>query len=178
MNGTTQVKTGYAYDGLGNRVAKGTIGGPTLTCDSSAFTATTNFVVGLNGEQLDELDGQGTPQHSNVYANGQLLATYVYPQSKWMYAFSDWLGTKRVTTDPARTMTETCLSLPFGDALNCSGGIDPSEHHFTGKERDAESGNDYFEARYYSSSMGRFMSPDWSAKMIPFLTRRWTIPRA
>jgi RHS repeat-associated protein len=30
----------------------------------------------------------------------------------------------------------------------------------TGKERDAESGNDYFEARYYSSSMGRFMSPD------------------
>jgi RHS repeat-associated protein len=30
----------------------------------------------------------------------------------------------------------------------------------TGKERDTESGNDYFEARYYSSSMGRFMSPD------------------
>jgi hypothetical protein len=29
----------------------------------------------------------------------------------------------------------------------------------TGKERDAESGNDYFEARYYSSAMGRFMSP-------------------
>src|ERR1035441_2402177 len=34
----------------------------------------------------------------------------------------------------------------------------------TGKERDAESGNDYFGARYYASSMGRFMSPDWSAK--------------
>ncbi len=32
----------------------------------------------------------------------------------------------------------------------------------TGKERDSESGNDYFGARYYSSSMGRFMSPDWS----------------
>jgi RHS repeat-associated protein len=30
----------------------------------------------------------------------------------------------------------------------------------TGKERDTESGNDYFEARYYSSTMGRFMSPD------------------
>jgi RHS repeat-associated protein len=37
----------------------------------------------------------------------------------------------------------------------------------TGKERDTESGNDYFEARYYSSSMGRFMSPDWSAKEEP-----------
>jgi RHS repeat-associated protein len=31
---------------------------------------------------------------------------------------------------------------------------------FTGKERDSESGNDYFEARYYASAMGRFMSPD------------------
>lgn len=38
---------------------------------------------------------------------------------------------------------------------------------FTGKERDTESGNDYFEARYYSSAMGRFMSPDWSAKEDP-----------
>ncbi len=33
---------------------------------------------------------------------------------------------------------------------------------FTGKERDTESGNDYFGARYYASSMGRWMSPDWS----------------
>jgi RHS repeat-associated protein len=32
----------------------------------------------------------------------------------------------------------------------------------TGKERDSESGNDYFGARYYASSMGRYMSPDWS----------------
>ncbi len=30
----------------------------------------------------------------------------------------------------------------------------------TGKERDAESGNDYFGARYYASSIGRFLSPD------------------
>jgi RHS repeat-associated protein len=37
----------------------------------------------------------------------------------------------------------------------------------TGKERDTESGNDYFGARYYSSTMGRFMSPDWSAKAEP-----------
>src|ERR1700758_4612426 len=38
---------------------------------------------------------------------------------------------------------------------------------FTGKERDSESGNDYFGARYYGSSMGRFLSPDWSAKIEP-----------
>jgi RHS repeat-associated protein len=37
----------------------------------------------------------------------------------------------------------------------------------TGKERDAESGNGYFGARYYASSMGRWLSPDWSAKIMP-----------
>lgn len=35
---------------------------------------------------------------------------------------------------------------------------------YTGKERDNESGLDYFGARYYASSMGRFMSPDWASK--------------
>ncbi|MGC8550638.1 MAG: RHS repeat-associated core domain-containing protein [Acidobacteriaceae bacterium] len=37
----------------------------------------------------------------------------------------------------------------------------------SGKERDSESGNDYFGARYYSSNDARFMSPDWSAKVEP-----------
>jgi RHS repeat-associated protein len=48
---------------------------------------------------------------------------------------------------------------PFGgehDYSSASG----NHYKFTGKERDAESGNDYFGARYYASSMGRFMSPD------------------
>jgi RHS repeat-associated protein len=35
-----------------------------------------------------------------------------------------------------------------------------SRYRSIGKERDSESGNDYFGARYYGSSMGRFLSPD------------------
>ena len=35
-----------------------------------------------------------------------------------------------------------------------------SNYKFTGKERDAESGLDYFGARYYGSSLGRFMQSD------------------
>ena len=34
----------------------------------------------------------------------------------------------------------------------------------TGKERDSESGLDYFGARYYSNGLGRFITPDWAAK--------------
>jgi RHS repeat-associated protein len=41
-----------------------------------------------------------------------------------------------------------------------------SNNHYkmTCKERDTESGLDYYGARYYGSTMGRFMSPDWAAK--------------
>jgi len=34
------------------------------------------------------------------------------------------------------------------------------DSEFTGKERDAETGLDYFLARYYSGAQGRFTSPD------------------
>jgi RHS repeat-associated protein len=35
------------------------------------------------------------------------------------------------------------------------------------KERDVETGLDYFLARYYSGAQGRFTSPDWSEKPSP-----------
>ena len=40
----------------------------------------------------------------------------------------------------------------------------------TGKERDQESGLDYFGARYYGSALGRWTSPDWNStpQPIPF----------
>ena len=38
---------------------------------------------------------------------------------------------------------------------------------FTGKERDVETGLDYFGARYFSAAQGRFTTPDWSARPQP-----------
>ena len=42
-----------------------------------------------------------------------------------------------------------------------------SRSRYPGKIRDTNSGLDYFGARFYESSMGRFMSPDWSEKVEP-----------
>jgi RHS repeat-associated protein len=43
----------------------------------------------------------------------------------------------------------------------CSNGVATRDaYKFTGKERDAESGLDMFGARYYGSSLGRFMQVD------------------
>jgi RHS repeat-associated protein len=83
------------------------------------------------------------------------------------FQLADWLGSRRVQTDYAGNTEETCTNMPFGDNLSCPPtslptAEDATDHHFTDKERDAESGNDYFGARYYGSTSGRFLSPDWS----------------
>ena len=49
----------------------------------------------------------------------------------------------------------------------CTSEVRFSPSRFTYKERDGESGLDNFGARYDSSSMGRFMSPDWSDVIVP-----------
>jgi RHS repeat-associated protein len=53
-----------------------------------------------------------------------------------------------------------------------------SEQHFTGKERDAESGLDYFGARYYGSNMSRFMSPDWASNPQTVLYASYANPQS
>ena len=59
------------------------------------------------------------------------------------------------------SLCETITSLPFGDWLSTNGNCsDVSPLHFTGKRLDTESSLDYFGARYYSSQLGVFDSPD------------------
>jgi RHS repeat-associated protein len=63
--------------------------------------------------------------------------------------------------------------LPFGEELSAGIGgrtsaqgydaADGLRQKFTSKERDNETGLDYFLARYYSSTQGRFTSPDLAA---------------
>jgi RHS repeat-associated protein len=175
----------FSYDAEGARIGKGTLasapGSYTATCAppfGSGFTLTNRYLVDLGGDQVTELNGSGVWQHSNVWAGGKLVATY---DTKGIhFELTDPLGTKRVQANAQGQVDETCTSLPFGNEVgnspgaNCAQpgnqlgtGDDATEHHFTGKERDSESGNDYFLARYYSSAMGRFMSPDWSAKVAP-----------
>ncbi len=148
----------YIYDAEGRRVAKGSINSFTCNPASNGFALTDQYILGLSGESISELDGSGNMKDSNVYAGGRLLATY--SNNSTYFALNDWLGSKRVVANPNGTVAEACMNLPFGDELICSA-PDPSAHHFTGQLRDQESGNDYFAARYYENATGRFMSPDY-----------------
>jgi RHS repeat-associated protein len=164
------IMTGYIYDADGTRVAKGSIS-TWGSCDPAVngFHTTSDYVLGPSGEQVTEMGISATPtancpantpchQHTNVWAGGKLLATY--DDNGLHFYLDDPLGTRRVQTDYAGVVEQSCTSLPYGDGESCT--PTPTEHLFTGKERDTESGNDYFDARYYSSAMGRSMSPDFN----------------
>ena len=147
--------TTYTYDAEGRRVAK--ITGGSLT----------DFIYDRQGQVILILPSNPTLIEMNVA--GLHLGSYVLNPGQtdgiFYYDHSDWLGTERARTNLSGTACETIQSLPFGDGqvINSTCG-DVSPLHFTGKERDAESGLDMFGARYYGSSLGRFMTPDWAAK--------------
>ena len=174
----------YLYDAEGRRVAKGSVGSLTCAAPDAGFTLKNQYLLGQGGEQVTELNGAGTVQHTNAFIGGKLLATYDFVNGGLHFALTDPLGTRRVQVSGTGTPELNCLGLPFGNSLgnaratNCvpaPGSLavapDATEHHFTGKERDTESGNDYFGARYYASSMGRFMSPDWASnpQAVPYV---------
>jgi RHS repeat-associated protein len=163
----TYTMTGYLYDADGNRVAKGTIASMT-SCDpgSNGFQLTESYVLGPSGEELTMLDGNSNWQRTNVFGGGKQLATY--DSNGLHFQVTDPLGTRRVQTSAVGQPETDFQSWPFGDQLTVypdpdapTTADDATPLHFTGKERDAESGNDYFGARYYSSNMGRFLSPDY-----------------
>lgn len=157
--------TGYIYDAEGRRVAKGRLN--SMTCDPSQIVVSERYFIGPDDSTMTETDGQGNPIRTEVFAGSYYVGT-IKPDGIH-YAITDWLGTKRMQVTAngnpvAIAVEESCSSWPFGDVQICNTPLDASPRHFTGKERDTESGLDYFGARYYASSMGRWMSPDWSAK--------------
>ncbi len=105
-------------------------------CDPTVngFNATSNYVHDQDGNQLTEMDGGAENwKHTNVYANGMLMATDDTTETH--FYLNDWLGTGRSDQFCGRRR-ETCSSLPFGDAETC--GPVPNKQRDTGKERDVE----------------------------------------
>jgi RHS repeat-associated protein len=158
-NAESEIETGggvsYLYDGQGNRVEK---------------SATRLYWYGPGGEVLDETDATGSTSNAAfseyVYFDGARVARRDYLNNVYYY-FADQVNSSRVIAEvPAGTTTPTlCYDADFYPY----GGEDvftnscPQNYKFQGKERDPETDNDYFGARFYSSTYGRFLSPDWSS---------------
>lgn len=131
-------------------------------------------IYGIDGELLAEYPANGaasSPQKEYGYRDGQLLIT-AEPAANIKWLVPDHLGTPRIILDQTGSLANVRRHdyLPFGEELFAGAGGrtsaqgyavgDGVRQQFTAKERDVETGLDYFEARYYSSAQGRFTSAD------------------
>lgn len=93
------------------------------------------------------------------------------------YYAEDMLGSSRTIVQAGQT--SPCYDAdfyPFGGerdvVATCS-----QNYKFEGKERDTETGNDDFGARYYNSRLGRWLSSDWSSVPAPVPYANLTNPQ-
>ena len=132
--------TQYKYDGDGRRVRK-----------IDAASATTVFVYDAMGNLAAE------------YFSGSVTGTRGVD-----YLTADHLGSTRMIANSSGTVLAKRDYQPFGEEVPSGIGARPEVYghqteirqQFTGKERDTETGLDYFGARYVSGAQGRFTSPD------------------
>ena len=157
----------YVYDGEGQRVRK--LVGEDL-----------RFIYDMGGKQTAEFDGgDGTLKKEYVYGVSGLVATIeptAVNANGTRYSTSDNLGSPRVVTNSGAGVVSRHDYRPFGEELGAGIGdrttamgfsvADGVRQQFTSKERDHETGLDYFGARYYSSFQGRFTSTDPSRKSV------------
>jgi RHS repeat-associated protein len=97
------------------------------------------------------------------------------------YYHTDAIGSVRMVTDQSGQVVGRYDYLPFGDLWGTPP-TSPDAREFAGKERDGETGFDYFGARYYASETGRFtmvdpVVPVNTALLDPQLWNRYTYVR-
>jgi RHS repeat-associated protein len=164
--------TYYRYNAEGQRVFKQTGTG-----------VSTYYIADASGKTLAVVKSSTGNPVFNLWGNdhiGQLVVSYgaggngivqgletplvTQPRSDTRYYFlKDHLGSVRVTVDVSGNVTSYDDFYPFGmtmDGRSGNIGSGDARYKYTTKERDAESGYDYFGARYYDARIGRFLSVD------------------
>ncbi len=105
---------------------------------------------------------QGGPSVEQAMAPHRIIgqSNPYTPPARFIFYHLDHLGSPRVELDSNGSVVAQHHFLPFGEERPPQ--VDPtlSTRDFTGHERDKENGLDYMLARYYSSSLGRFLAVD------------------
>lgn len=106
---------------------------------------------------------------------GNTVADAESPWNTTTFYSADQIGSARMLSSGGGWPVSTDTFYPYGQEFYTP--ADNNHYKFTGKERDQESGIDYFGARYYASTMGRFLSPDpgWFGATDPENPQTWNL---
>jgi RHS repeat-associated protein len=152
----------YTYDGDGDRLEK-----------SSGKI----YWYGAGTEILDESDLSGNFTNEYVFFGGKRIAMRNVSTGTIYYYADDMLGSSRTMVQAGQT--SVCYDAdfyPFGGERDVTASC-AQNYKFEGKERDSETQNDDFGARYYSWRVGRWLSADWSAVPAPVPYANLTNPQ-
>jgi RHS repeat-associated protein len=142
---------------------------PPIHVEEAAFVVTCD----VGGRRVQRTPGNSTTWY--VYdAMGQLAAEFDSSQSgsnlTTQFITTDHLGSTRAVADASGNLTDCHDYLPFGEEILAATGNRPScyttgtndqiAQKFTGDERDPETQEDFFQARYFAAPEGRFRSID------------------
>jgi RHS repeat-associated protein len=159
LNGTQQT---YANDVSGARVWKIANGSSTYYLNNAS--GQTELVQTGNNNNAHTFSIYGNDNIGQVKRSGTTLARYYY--------LKDHLGSVKMIVNSSGTVDSYNDYYPFGMQMggrNQTASVD-GRLKFTGKERDAaETGLDYFGARYYDSWRGQWLSLDPEAEKHPHL---------
>jgi RHS repeat-associated protein len=155
LNGVVIKSVAYTYDVNNRRIGK------VVDVDGvGAAPATTERYV-YDGNQISLVfDGAGNQTHRYLYGTqiDQVLADETNGTVRW--AVTDRLGTVTDVIDSQGQVLNHLVYDSFGKVVSQSDVNVEFRYGFTGRERDEETGLDYYRARYYDSANGRFVSED------------------
>ena len=144
-----------------------------------------NLFVTPDGDVLGELQWvtqcyeEERTLHTAVHCEEDLLASLLiqppydpeYPASDIYYYHSDHLGSASWITNSSGEPVQYIHYMPYGELWKNQQRTPYNERFkFTGKERDEETGYDYFGARYYASSLPLWLSVDPLADKYPYIS--------
>ncbi|NJP06973.1 MAG: RHS repeat-associated core domain-containing protein [Chloroflexaceae bacterium] len=157
----------YTYDSANRLVSDGNV---SLTYDGDGnlvqqtATMPTTYLV-------DERNPTGYAQIVEEQINGQVQQTYTYgddlisvnevsgSSTTPRFVGSDGLGTVRLLTDQAGSVTDRYTYEAFGGLLHQTGST-ANPHRFTGERWSSDLGLSYLRARWYHQGTGRFLTMD------------------
>ena len=154
-----------------------------LNISESQEADTESTFADIEGDALDELQWQCNDIEWTLNATIHCDSNFLYPiltkestnlehrVSGIYYYHPDHLGSATWITNSARVPVEFIHYMPFGELwYNQQASAYNERFKFTGKERDEETGYDYFGARYYSSALPMWMSVDPLAGDYPWIS--------
>jgi len=180
VDSATNRLLGPVYDAAGNMTLADAFQYPLYGYDAenrmSAWRDTTVLAFSYDGDgrRVEKTNQESGEIIVFVYNTaGQMVAEYSstagsLPNVKVSYVTADHLSSTRTVTDGTGAVVARHDYMPYGEEIPTQvargiagyGAADGIRQKFTQKERDIESGLDYFLARYYSSAQGRFTSAD------------------